>query len=149
MSPAATASPEHSSLERQLARGVAWTAAAKWITQIFTWMFTLISVRLLAPADFGVSGMGTLYMGIAAIVAEFGIGSAIVATGTITRDQTRQMNTIAVLFGVAGCITSIGLAAPVADFFAVPQLSAVVSVLSIVFVTSGLRTVPAAMLQKD
>ena len=44
---------DQKTLDRMLIRGVAWTAAVKWLTQIFTWGPTVVVARLLLPCDYG------------------------------------------------------------------------------------------------
>ena len=43
--------PERSKLDRSFVKGVAWTGAAKWSIQLFTWAMTLVVARLLTPDD--------------------------------------------------------------------------------------------------
>ena len=45
------------SLDEKFAGGLAWTAGAKWATQILTWASVLAVARLLSPSDYGVGGI--------------------------------------------------------------------------------------------
>ena len=49
---------DQKSLDRILVRGVAWTAAVKWLTQIFTWGTTVVVARLVAAFRLRVGGDG-------------------------------------------------------------------------------------------
>src|SRR5262245_51476183 len=75
------------SLDQSLARGVAWTAAAKWSSQILSWASLILIAHLLAPADFGLVGMAAIYLGLVAMLCEFGVGSAILTLRDLTEHQ--------------------------------------------------------------
>ena len=49
--------PDTRELDRSLVRGVAWTGAFKWLSQIVTWLGTIVVARLLTPQDYGLVGM--------------------------------------------------------------------------------------------
>src|SRR5271156_2364397 len=66
-------------LDTALVRGVAWTAAVKWLTQVLTWGMTVIVARVLAPSDYGLVGMAAIYINLFTLFSEFGIGTAVVS----------------------------------------------------------------------
>ena len=136
-------------MDRHLVAGIAWTAAAKWSTQILSWASTLIVARLLVPSDFGLIGMATLYLGVVQIFSEAGLGTAVLTLRDLTEDQIAQINTVSLLSGAVALGISCAVAAPLGRFFRAPQLPAVVVVMSTVFVISALRTVPYSLLQKE
>jgi hypothetical protein len=51
---------DRATLDRSLVRGVAWTGAIKWVTQIAAWVSTLAVARLLSPEDYGLVGMAAV-----------------------------------------------------------------------------------------
>ena len=135
-------------LDRHLLRGIAWTAAAKWITQLFTGGSMIAVARLLSPSDFGLVGMATLYLGLIQTFSEFGFGSAIVMLRDLSREQIAQLNAVAVISGAAGVCLSCALALPLGNFFHAPKLPAVVAAMSIGFLIVAFKTVPGALLQR-
>lgn len=122
---------------------------AKWSGQIVAWMSTLVVTHLLTPADYGLVGMATLYLGALTILSEFGFGAAIVAFTNLTQHQIRQINSVSVLFGVVGFLLSCALAGPIGQFFHAPALPPVVIALSTTFFIASFRSVPWALLQRD
>ena len=146
---AAAAQPAVSSPRRKMANALAWTAAGKWLSQLFAWASTLIVVRLLSPADFGLLGMAATYLGLVGLISEFGIGTAIVTLRDLTGKQISQLHTASVTLGVIGTIASACLAVPLSRFFHAPQLAALVVVMGFNFVIASFRSVPYALLQKD
>src|SRR5437879_5681158 len=89
-------------LDRSLVRGIAWTGAVKWFSQILSWFSTIVVVRLLVPADYGLIGMATTYLSLVALINELGLGAAIITQRDLSEDQIRQINSVCVLLGVTG-----------------------------------------------
>ncbi|MCZ2155134.1 MAG: lipopolysaccharide biosynthesis protein [Bryobacterales bacterium] len=137
------------SLDRTFIGGLAWTAGSKWLTQGLTWVSVLIVARLLSPGDFGLVEMAGSFFVIANVLAEFGIGAAVVQMRGLERDALGQLNTLsllvaAVTFGIAW------LCAPaIAAFFRAPEVETLVAVNSIVFFIIGFQTVPSGILRRN
>ena len=142
-------STDHSGLDRRLVSGVVWTAAAKFGTQIITWGCLLLLARLLSPADFGIVSMSTIFLGFVNIVAEFGIGSAILVMRELTENQIRQIHALSVILGFAMTGMTVLAAKPMAAFFRKPELLTVVPVMGLGFAISGFRVVPQSLLARD
>lgn len=137
------------STDRALVHGIAWSAASKWLTQIVSWTSTIVVARLLTPNDYGLVGMAALYLGLVALVSEFGIGSAIVTLRDLSDDAIAQLNTVSLIVGVAIFGISCAAAQPLAAFFRTPALVPVVLTLSISFIVGAFKSVPNAILQRD
>jgi O-antigen/teichoic acid export membrane protein len=136
-------------MDKHLVSGIAWTAAAKWSSQVLTWGCLLIVARLVTPADFGLVGMAGVYLGLVTIFSEFGFGSALITLRNLTPDDIAQINTFSVISGLIGCLISCALAIPVGWFFRSPQLPAVIVVTSTAFLITGFKTVPCSLLQRE
>ena len=136
-------------LDSVLVRGVVWTAAVKWLTQLVSWGMTVVVARLLAPSDYGIVGMAMIYVNLFTLFSEFGIGTAIVTLQDLTEDQVSQLNSLSLFLGFLGFLISAAAAVPLGRFFHAASLPAVVIVLSVGFIVSGLRIVPYALLQKE
>lgn len=134
---------------RPFLRGLAWTAAGRWPAQVITWGSTLIIVRLLSPADFGIVGMATVYLGLITLLSEFGVGDAVVYLRDLTRDQIAQVNTVSVILGIAAFAISCAMAPALAWFFRTPDLVWVVVAMGVGFVISAFQVVPGGLLQKE
>ncbi len=147
--PDLTKSADLRNLDRVLIRGVAWTAVVKWLTQVVTWGTTIIVARLLAPSDYGLVGMGAIYINLFTLFSEFGVGTAVVTLQDLTENQVSQLNTLSLFLGVLGFLVSAAAAIPLGKFFHSPNLPRIVTVLSVGFIVSGIRTVPYSLLQRE
>jgi O-antigen/teichoic acid export membrane protein len=106
-------------------------------------------VRLLTPEDYGLVGMATVYLGLVALINEFGLGAAIITQRDLDESQIRQINSVCVLLGLAGLVISCAAAVPLSVFFRAPELRWVIPVMSLTFLISGFQTAPSALLQRE
>ncbi len=136
-------------LDRSMARAVAWNAAAKWITQILSWLSTIVVARLLTPGDYGLVGMAGVYLSLATLISQIGIAEAVLTLRDLTHRQIAELNSVALLMGIALVGVSGAVAAPLARFFSAPQLHAVIIVCSSTYIINALQVVPSALLQKE
>ena len=145
----ARAAEHRAHLGRSLAHGVAWMGSAKWISQVVAWVSTIVVARLLSPEDYGLVGLATVFLGLVTLFSEFGIGTTVVTLRDLSTEQLAEVNTLALLLGVAGFVASC-LAAPLlAVYFEAPNLTPVVIALASTFVISATQVVPRAVLQRD
>ena len=137
------------SLDKTLAGGLAWAAGAKSATQFFTWAFTLITAHKLPPADFGLVNMAGFINVLTSMLAEFGMGQAVLQMPELETGTVAQLNTAC----AAICLAAYGLlvwTAPlIAGFFKHEQLRMLVIVNSIGLVITGIQSVPNGLLEKD
>src|SRR5262245_32757583 len=136
-------------LDVHLIDSVAWTAVAKWTAQLASWAGFLIVARLLTPADVGLFSLTTVYLGLVALLSEFGIGLAIVNLPGLSGTQIRQMNGLAVLCACGALVLSFVVSRPIADFFGVPELFLALLVMSTGLLLAGLRAVPQGLMQRE
>jgi len=146
------ASPTTADLQRldvSLVRGIAWTGAAKWSSQLLAWASTLVVARILTPNDYGLVSLATVYLGILALMSEFGLGSAVITLHDLTEQQIAQLNGLSVCLGLVGFAISCAAAVPLGRFFGSPDLPRVIVVMSIGFVISSFQSIPNSLLQKE
>ena len=147
--PSASPTSQRRVLDRSLVGGIAWTGAVKWFSQALSWISTIVVVRLLAPEDYGLIGMATVYLALVALVNELGLGAAIITQRDLSEEQIRQINTVCVMLGVAGFLVSTAAAIPLSIFFRAPDLRGVIAVMSLAYVIAGFQTAPLALLQRQ
>ena len=136
-------------LDRSLIHSIAWTGAIKWITQILTWVSTIVVARVLSPADYGLVAIASTFIGFITMINEFGLGTAVITKRDLNEGQIAQLNSLAVLLGVAGFIVSCAMAGPMSRFFDAPDLTWVLVLMGTSFLIGAFRTVPSALLEKD
>jgi PST family polysaccharide transporter len=143
----ATSKAEH--LDRALLRGFAWTAAARWTSQVLSWASTLVVANILNPVDYGIVGMSMLVLTVVSLINEFGVTTAIVTLRELPEEDLRRLNAFALSFGFLCFAVGALLAVPIGAYFRVSVLPVVILVQSVGFILSSLQSVPSAVLQRD
>lgn len=140
---------DHSSLDRAVVGGVAWTGSAKLATQVLTWASVVVAGRMLSLTDFGLMDMATSITVIAGVLAESGIGTAVLQMQELEAAVLRQMNAVSLLFSSA-MFAVLALGAPwAAVFYEEPALTTLIRVAGLGFFITAVQAIPQAMLQRD
>ena len=136
-------------LAAKAARGVMWTGGSQIARQLIQVGSLLVLVRLLTPDDFGLLGMAMFFVGIGQLLADFGIGSAIVQARSTERVVLSSCFWLNLAVAALLCVVVLAGAPLIGRFYQRPDLVPVVAALSLNLFLSGLQAVPAAMLYRD
>jgi len=135
-------------LDARFAGGLAWTAGAKWATQILTWTSLLAVARLLSPSDYGVGEMAGTFTVVSNVMAEFGVGTAVLHMPELSRKTLAQLHMFSCLL-CAGVFAVATLASPlVASFFHTEHVLFFIVNNSMLLLT-GFEAVPMGLLARD
>ncbi|MBT1159340.1 lipopolysaccharide biosynthesis protein [Aminobacter anthyllidis] len=145
----APAPDESDRLDRVLINGVAWTGGSRWLAQLFTWPVTVVVARLLGPEAYGFMAVSTIFTRFLSVIAEAGLGYAIIMSPDVSYSTIRQLNTLAVLLGCLAVAIAVILSPYVAAFFGADEVRTVILALSAVFVIESLAIVPVAVLRRQ
>jgi PST family polysaccharide transporter len=143
------ARPTHSTLDRALLHGVAWTAGMKWGTQILSWASTLIVARLLAPADYGLFGMAMVFQGFLAPIYDLGLSAAVIQRRDLSDEQIARLGGLVLLYGAGFSLLTALLAGPIATFYREPAVQWILYVLAAASAIDTLQTLPRALLARQ
>lgn len=136
-------------LDRTLVRGLAWTGAVKWLSQILSWVSTVVVARLLNPEDYGIVAMAGVFVGFIGLLNEFGLGAAVVALRHLTDEQIAGIHSLASLFGVFGFLLSCLIAIPAGRIYDASDVPLVIVVMGAGFAFLAVRSVPSALLERE
>ena len=125
---------------------VAWGSGAVGLLKV---VVLVVLTRLLTPADFGVVTAALVVINFSLNFSQVGLGPALVQRPVL---EPRHTITAFLASGIFGLLLAAitWLAAPlVAQFFRMDHLAPVVRALAIIFIISGVATVPESLLQRD
>lgn len=133
---------------RQVLTALRWTASVKLVGQVASWAMTLIVIRMLAPADYGLMAMAAVLPSFLYLANDFGLDVVLVQRLEQSETMRRQVFGLVILVNLAFLIL-LFLAAPlVANFFAEPRLTPLSRVLAIQFAFFIFDTLPRAKLER-
>jgi PST family polysaccharide transporter len=121
----------------------------RWLTQLVSWVATILIARLLTPADYGIVGMAVVYSGLIEMISDFGLGAAIVQRRDLGPARIAQLGGVALGLGVFLFTASVLLATPIAWFYGEPAVTPIIMVLAVNFVLAGIQLVPQSLLVRD
>jgi teichuronic acid exporter len=135
-------------LDTAFAGGLAWTAGAKWATQLITWASVFLVARLLSPADYGIGEIAGMFFGLTNVLAEFGIGTAVLHMPELDRKALGQLHLFSLLLCSGFFLVSLAAAPGIAWFFRSDHVLFFMLV-NTGFLITGLQAVPMGLLQRD
>jgi PST family polysaccharide transporter len=109
----------------------------------------IILARLLGPEPFGLVAVALLVISLGALIADFGLTSALVQRKSVSREDIRFIFTIQLLIGVILTLGIYFLAGRIAAYFNRPDATFVLQVMSFMFVLQALGQTAAALLRRD
>ncbi len=90
-----------SSLGSKAVSGAFWTAVTRVVQQALTLISTGVLARQLAPTDYGVLGMATVFTGFISIFRSLGLTSAIVQRKELSESFLASVYWANILIGIA------------------------------------------------
>ncbi|HEY2103060.1 MAG TPA: lipopolysaccharide biosynthesis protein [Chthoniobacterales bacterium] len=139
---------EQPSMRARVARSMFWIAWSRGALQLLTFATTLFVARILVPADYGVMALATSFTAHAGMLAEMGLGSAIIQFRDLSRRELDTCFWITMTLAMV-CFATLFLgASAIARWLAVPTLADVLPVLSLVLPLTACRVVSDSQLRK-
>jgi O-antigen/teichoic acid export membrane protein len=137
------------SIKVEVLSALRWSAAGRLAGQIGSWVATICIIRILSPADYGLMGMASILIGLAALFNELGVIPALIQSRHLNEQVIRQ------LFGFVIASTIfifcvLFLAAPLmSTFFNEPRLTPITRALAVAMAIGAVSAVPNALLERD
>ncbi len=142
-------SPDSRSLNTKIANGTGWVIAWRVATRNLGLISTLILVRLLDPADFGLVALATGFAATVDALSVLGVQDALLRAQSPSRDMYDSAFSIALLRGVGTALLIAAAAWPVADFFKEPRLAVVLLSLAAGTVITALENIGTVDFRRD
>lgn len=136
------------SLAKKIVKGVAFTGASSIINIIISFITLTVLARLLSPSDFGIMGMLTVVIGFITVVADLGLGSAVIRDQNVTHEQLSTLFFLNIIVGFILLGVTFFSSDIIAHFFKSSELSIYLKVISISFIIISLGQIFRTVLTK-
>jgi O-antigen/teichoic acid export membrane protein len=137
-------------LRRQAVRGGTLLLAARLLTQLFQWSVTLFVTRLLDASDYGMMTAGVLFVGLADMLAEAGVGKALVHKKTLDRADLAQAFTLGLVLSAGLYFVLFAAAGPIALHYEdQADFAPFLRVLGLLLFLVPVRSVAGALLERN
>ena len=126
-----------------------WRLAERSGAQIVQLVVSIVLARILLPSDYGIVALMTVFIGILGIFINCGLGSAL-----IQKKDADDVDFSTVFYAqLVFCVIIYSLlffAAPfIADFYQMPEMTAMVRVLSLTLVIAGVKNIQVSYVSKN
>lgn len=128
---------------------VIWSFLQRAGTLIIGFVVNIVLARLLCPEDFGIVGFIAVFVGLADVLVDSGLGSALIQTKEVKDADIRTVFTSNLLISLT-LFLGIFIAAPyIADYVGVPKLDLYLRVESVMVLIRAFYVVQSALLNRS
>ena len=140
---------QEGTLGQQVMRGAFWTVANEWTSKGLTFVQTVILVRLLVPADFGIMRVSGFLLAGMAVFTRTGMDMAVIQRKDADRETVDTAWTINLLRDIV-LYAGVFLVAPwAARFYENPIICPILRVLGLKLLFNGFKNIGLTLLKKD
>lgn len=132
-----------------MTKGALWMILARLSDRSLGFVSTIILVRLLAPADFGLVAMAMSVIAVCELFGQVGFDIALIQNPRTTRSHYDTAWTFSVILAVVTAITLVLLAAPAARFYGDARLALIIQALAIGSFISGFENIGVVAFRKE
>lgn len=129
--------------------GARWLGAAKAIQQIYTWVLTVMVMRLLVPEDYALMAMAGVFLAFITQFEELGLRVKLVQMKDYTVDYARAVYGLVLTTNTVLVIGLIAASPLIADFFNQDRLVPIIIVLALGMMISALGSIPDALIKRN
>jgi O-antigen/teichoic acid export membrane protein len=137
------------SLKIKTISGILWSLGQQFIIKIIGFLIMIVLARILAPAEFGLIAMLSLFIAIGNSLMDSGLGSSLIRTNDA---DNRDYSTV-FYFNLGGSILIyflLYLVAPlISGFYHQPELIKVIRVYAVIIIINAFYSVQSTLLVKD
>jgi O-antigen/teichoic acid export membrane protein len=129
--------------------GIAWDGSTKLITQILTWVSTIVVARILTPDDYGIVAISGVFIGVLLIVTDMGLMSSLINMKQVQKDDYDSVFWLNMLLSVALYILIYFIAPLVGKIYQSEILIDIMRMSGFILPISALKIVPQAIAMRD
>jgi O-antigen/teichoic acid export membrane protein len=141
-------SDAYDTLRRKAVRGGSLYLLARLGLQVMQWGLTLLVARLLNPSDYGLMATAGLYVGLADLLVEAGLGRAIIYRKAISQSDLAQVFTISLAFAAVLYAVIFFISDSIAEHMAHPEFATLLRALGLVIWLMPVLVVTTAQVER-
>lgn len=134
---------------RDRVRGaVAWRSGTQILAQIVSWSSTLLIVRLLDPADFGLFAMTQVILVFLTFLSGYGFASSLIQSETVEPKRVRQAFGMLLLLNGTLALVQLATAPLIADYYGQPLIADLLRWQALLYVSTPFCVVPEVLMSR-
>lgn len=132
-----------------LMQGAKWALIANWYARSIGLVNTIILLKLLKPEDFGIAALSTFFVSLFAAFSHVGIGHFVISSDSMSKQELDSIWSLGLAVKCVSAILLFFSAGFIADYVNKPEMEAVIHVVAILPLISGLRNVALDVAEKN
>lgn len=137
------------SMRDTVKRAVLWRSGSQIAAQVVAWGSTLVVIRILDPADYGVFAMTQVVMVFLSFLGGHGFASSLVQDRNLTRHKIRQAFGLLLLINAGLASLQFALAPLAAEYYRTPQVTDLLRVQAAIYLATPFIALPEALLTRE
>ena len=123
-----------------------WRSGSQIVSQMISWVVTLVVIRLLDPADYGLFAMTQVILNFATFLNGYGLVSALVQSETLDSHKLRQAFSIMLLLNGGLALAQLLIAPWAADYYDQPMVADLLRVQALLYLSTPFISIPEALM---
>jgi teichuronic acid exporter len=139
---------DQAKLNKKVTKGVFYNIGGALAKNAVSFLISVVLSRLLTPADFGLVGMATVFIGLAQGLADLGLTSGLIKE---EHNSQRELSTVFFFNLGVSILLTVGLffsAGLIAKFYKDDSIELIIKAISFTFILNSLNSVHSAILYK-
>lgn len=137
------------SLKKETIKGIMWIGLAKYSGLLLSVIITAILARKIAPSAFGTIAIAMVVLNFLNILADIGIGPAVVQYKQLTKQHLNSLFTLTIYIGVLLAFSLFSFSSIISNYYNDSVLETVCQAMVLVILFNSLNVVPNALMRKD
>jgi O-antigen/teichoic acid export membrane protein len=129
-------------------RAVIWRSGSQIFAQAVAWASTLMVIRILDPADYGLFAMTQVVIVFLNFLNGYGFAGSLIREPELTEEKIRQAFGVLLLVNGALALLQLGLAPLAADYYRQPEVAELLSVQALIFLATPFIAIPEVLLMR-
>lgn len=138
-----------SDIKNELTTGIFYTALAKYSSMFIQLIITSILARLLSPADFGLIAIATVFIVFLNLIADIGIGPAIIQRKDLTNNDFNNIFSLTIGFGFLLSVAFFFFSILIARYYNQAELEIICKWLCFLVFFNSINIVPNSLLLRN
>lgn len=132
----------------QVRRAIFWRTGSQVVAQTISWSATLIVIRLLNPADYGLFAMAQVMMTFMDFLNGYGFASSLIQSKEVSRQAIRQALGLMMVMNLSIAALQYALAPTVAAYYGKPVVADLLHTLAFIYLATPFIIVPEVILSR-
>ncbi len=130
----------------RIRNAIFWRSGSQIVSQMVSWVATLVVIRMLDPADYGLFAMTQVILNFTAFLNGYGLVSALVQSETLDTHRLRQAFGIMLLLNGGLALVQLIIAPFAADYYDQPMVADLLRVQALLYLSTPFISVPEAIM---